>query len=96
MNVDQVLNRLVDDIESGANHFHAHLACAGYRHRVRVDRLETLLEDRLLTTSWGDLLLALVTVEVFFENRIDHEARSMKKQKTHKSAIRNVRILMGC
>lgn len=78
MDVDQVLNRLVDGVQGATDDIDAHLASAGDRHRVRIDRLEALLEDGLLTAGRRDLLLALVTVKVLLEDGVDNEARSMK------------------
>lgn len=76
MNVDQILDRLVNDIESVTDNLNSHLAGVGNGHGVSVDCFETLLENRLLTASGGDLLLALVTVEVLLEDGINDEARS--------------------
>ena len=82
VNVDQVFDRLVNDIKGVAYHFHAHLASAGNWHGIRINRLEALLEDRLLTACRRDLLLTLVTVEVLLEDGIDHKARSNRAQTT--------------
>jgi hypothetical protein len=51
VDVDQVLNRLVDNVKGATDDIDAHLASAGDRHGVRVDRLEALLEDGLLTAG---------------------------------------------
>ena len=76
MDIDKVLDGLVDDVEGRTDNIDAHLAGASDGNGVSVDGLETLLEDGLLTAGGGDLLLALVTVEVFLKDGVDHEARS--------------------
>lgn len=90
VDVDQVFDSLVNDVEGAANNINAHLAGAGDGNRVCVNRLETLLEDGLLTASGRDLLLTLVTVKMFLKNGIDDETGSDDKQNTQKSAICNV------
>lgn len=95
MNVNQVLDRLVDDVESVAHDLHSQLASAGYRHGVGIDGLETLLEDGFLTASWRDLLLPLVTIEVLLQHWVNHEARSIQAQKQHKQKVNYVTPIAG-
>ena len=89
VDVDQVLNRLVDDIESGSHDIDAHLASAGNRDRIGVHHLETLLEDGLLAASRRDLLFTLVTVEKFLKDWIDNEAGPAFKRCVEQSYERN-------
>jgi len=76
VDVDQIFDRLEDDVESASDNLNAHLAATGDRDGVGVNHLEALLEDRLLTAGGGDFLLACIAVEILLEDRVDHEARS--------------------
>ena len=78
MDVDQILNGLVDDVECAFDDIDAHLARAGDGYWVSIDGLESLFVNRVLAGSDGDLLLALVTVKVCFEDGVDNKAWSSK------------------
>jgi len=80
VDVDQVLDRLEDDVESAFDNLNAHLAAVGDRDGVGVDHPEALLEDRFLTAGGGDFLLAVIAVEILLEDRVNHEARSDKSK----------------
>ena len=89
VDVDEVLNRLVDDVKSGTHNIDAHLAGAGDRDGIGVDHLETLLENGFLAASRRDLLFTLVTVEKILKDWIDNEAGPAFKRCVEQSYERN-------
>ena len=59
--LDEVVNSEEQSVESVLHNINTKHGSSSDWHWVGVDASESLLEDRVLALSWGDLLLAWVT-----------------------------------
>jgi len=75
VDINEILDRLVDDFKGVLHDINAHLASIGDGHGVRVHHLEALHVDAFLATGRRDFLLALIAVKKALKDGVDHEAR---------------------